>query len=307
MNSGELYIYNVHGEEACFDTIAIRDGEFSYKGNATEMTPFILVFPNAVEQVIFANGGDEITYSASSNDLKNYVVEGNDENELMSRFRKEINGKALNEQCSIARKYIEESPASIVSVYLFDKYFVQSSGADVKDIKEILSILKEANPQNLFLLNMEGKLSVAGNGRVGAQLPDLEIVTRKKDTIDIARLDYDNTLIVYWASWTKEPYEAIDIVRDIRNEYQKDSLLNIISVSADSWIYRWQEYTERDSIGIHNYCDGKSWDSPIIKELGVQQLPFYIIADSTNTIIRRSHDISSLMTELDKILAVKKN
>jgi hypothetical protein len=302
MNSGELYIYNTNGEDACFDTIAIRDGEFSYKGNATDMTPFILVFPNAVEQVIFAKGGDEITYSASSNDLKNYVVEGNDENELMSRFRKEINGKTLSEQYSIARKYIEESPASIVSIFIFDKYFVQVPGTDIKDIEELLSVLKEVNPQNLFLLSVEGKLSVSGKGRVGTQLPNMEIVTRKKDTIDIARLDYDNTLIVYWASWTRDPFETIDAIRDVRDEYQKDSLLNIISVSADSWIYRWQEYIERDSIGIHNYCDGKSWDSPIIKDLGVQQLPFYIIADSTNTIIRRSHDISSMMTDLDKIL-----
>lgn len=302
MNTGELYIYNSVGEETCFDTITIHDGEFSYKGTATVMTPFILVFPNGVEQVIFANGGDEIAYSASSNDLKNYVVEGNDENELMGRFRKEINGKAPKEQRNIAKKYIEESPASVVPIYLFDRYFVQEPNPDIAEIKEVLAKLKQTNPQNLFLLNVEGKLATYDNGPIGSQLPSLEIVTNEKDTVDIAKLDYDNTLIVYWASWIKEPYETIDIIRDIRDKYQSDSLLNIVSVSADTWIYRWQEYIDRDSIGIHNYCDGNSWDSPIIRDLGIKELPFYIIADSTNTIIRRSSEILSLKDELDKVI-----
>ena len=89
MQAGELYVYNLEGRDAKFDTLTIQEGRFLYKGQVTTTTPFILLFPNGVEQVIFVSPGADLAYEATANDLKNYVVNGTDENKLMNKFRRE--------------------------------------------------------------------------------------------------------------------------------------------------------------------------------------------------------------------------
>ena len=89
MQAGELYIYNLSDDHARLDTLTIQEGKFLYRGEADEVTPYMLVFPNGMEQVIFAGPGHDLTYEATANDLKNYVVNGSDENTLMNQFRQE--------------------------------------------------------------------------------------------------------------------------------------------------------------------------------------------------------------------------
>ena len=61
MKGGELYIYNLTDEYARLDTINVADGQFEYSGETTkDVVPYMLVFPNAVEQVIFVAAGQEI-------------------------------------------------------------------------------------------------------------------------------------------------------------------------------------------------------------------------------------------------------
>ena len=87
MQAGELYIYNQNGDHARLDTLTVQEGRFRYKGETDEVTPYILVFPNGVEQVIFAGPNEDLEYEATANDLRNYVVNGNEENKLMNKFR----------------------------------------------------------------------------------------------------------------------------------------------------------------------------------------------------------------------------
>ena len=116
LKSGELYIYNLSDRQGKVDTVLIKNGEFKYKGNVSETTPYIIVFPNAMEQVIFVNGGEEITYKAAANDLKNYTAEGNEENKMMNEFRQntaKMNPKQIRNE---AEKTIQAHGESAVSL-----------------------------------------------------------------------------------------------------------------------------------------------------------------------------------------------
>ena len=305
LKESELLIFNTANGHETVDTITVKNGEFAYRGNTNEPTSYYLIFPNGMEQVIFVNGGDKLTYKAKANDLRNYVVEGNEENDEAKAFHKEVNKLSASEARQKASEHIKANPQSAVSLYIFDKYFVQDEDADDKDIASLLAILEEAHPQNLALLAVKGKLTHSGKGIKGTLLPDLRIETKKGDSIDIAKLNTDLTLVFYWASWMQSPYDALDIMREIRKEYS-DSLLSLISVSADTKKYRWQEYSRPDSVGIYNHCDQKAWLSPMFRELDVHRLPAYIIADSAHKIISRGHDTSTLKSELKRLTKAKK-
>ncbi len=303
LKEGELYIYNQTNGEERFDTIRVREGEFIYRGNTKKMAQYTLVFPNAVEQAIFIDGGDDLTYEASAKDLRNYKVSGNKENELMNKFREETNKKNASQTRDIALTYINNNATSPVAIYLFDRYFVQDPEVKADELTTMLEQLKTANPQNLFLLNIEGKLTNANKGNIGSVLPDLLLPTKKKDTLDIATIKSDYTLIVCWASWCENAYELASNIRKVRKAYKNEDSLCIISASADTEIFRWQDYTRQDSVGIHNYCEGKAWDSPIIKELNITHLPAYIIADKDRKIIVRKedNDLKDMLTEITKL------
>ena len=126
MQAGELYIYNLNGDLARLDTINIQEGKFRYRGETDQVTPYILLFPNGVEQVIFAGPGEDLEYEATANDLKNYVVNGSEENELMNKFREETYTMNPSLMTNTARTYIKDHPASPVAIYLFNQYFVQN-------------------------------------------------------------------------------------------------------------------------------------------------------------------------------------
>lgn len=299
LKESELLIYNTAGGHETVDTVAVKNSEFTYRGSTDELTSYYLVFPNGMEQVIFVNGGDELAYSAKANDLRNYVVEGNEENEEVAAFHKEVNKLGASEVRRKAAEYIKAKPQSVVSLYIFDRYFVQDEDASEKELSEILTVLEESNPQNMSLLAVRGKLAHSGKGAIGSLLPDMRIETKTGDSLDIAKLDAPHTLILYWASWMQSPYDALDLMREVREEYN-DSALGLISVSADTKKYRWQEYSRQDSVGIYNHCDQQAWNSPMLRELGVRRLPAYIIADSAHNIVARSYDLESLKPELKK-------
>ncbi len=306
LKDGELYIYNQATGSECFDTIRVRDGKFVYQGNVKKMTEYTLVFPNAVEQVIYINGGDALFYEASSKDLRNYKVSGNEENELMNRFRQDTNKKNESQVRAIASKYITNESQSPVAIHLFYRYFVQDENVSDEEVRTLFEQLKKNNPQNLFLLNIEGILANVDKGKIGSLLPDLDIPTKKKDTVNLAQIKSDYTLIVYWATWCEDSYDITDRIREVRKTYKSTDSLCVISASADTEIYRWQDYTRADSVGIHNYCEGKAWNSPIISELNITSLPAYIIADKNHKILIKKEDdqLKDMLSEIRRLFFV---
>lgn len=301
LKESELLIYNHDSGHETIDTVSVKDGEFAYGGSTKELTTFYLVFPNGMEQVIFVNGGDKLTYKAKSTDLRNYSVEGNEENEEVRAFHQEINTLAGGAARQRAAQHIKENPQSAVSRYIFNRFFVQDEKADSSTTAEVLSVLETAHPQDLSLLAVKTKLAQQGRGAQGMVLPDLKVETKKGDSINIGKMAEPHTLFFYWASWMQSPYDALDLMREIREDYP-DSTLGIVSVSADTKKYRWQEYSRQDSVGIYNCCDLKCWDSPLLRSLGVHRLPAYIIADSEHKIVSRSYDTSTLKAEIKRLV-----
>lgn len=305
LKESELLMYNVSAGHESVDTVKVKNGEFMYRGSTDEPTAYYLVFPNGMEQVIFVDGGDELSYSAKANDLRNYMVEGSKDNEAAYEFHKTVNKLGATEARKNAAQYIKENPQSIVALYAFDRFFVQDGSASAEEVAELLAVLEPHHSQNLHLIAVGGKLSLTGKGEIGSALPDLVVETKKKDSINIAKLKEDYTLVFCWASWQQSPYESLDLMREVREAYGADTLA-IVSVSADTKMYRWQEYSRQDSVGIYNCCDLKVWDSPLLKELGVHHIPAYILADSAHRIVSRSYDVSTLKAELKRLIKTKK-
>ncbi len=302
MKSGNLYIYNKAEGTARFDTIAIKDGEFVYGGTAQETTPYILVFPNGVEQVIFVNGGEELHYEAAANDLKNYVVDGNDANKLMNQFRKETLKSSYKETQAIASRYIQKNPSSPVGIYLFKRYFIQDETITDKTTADILDTLKAYQPKNRNVMEIESGIKYLKRSTKGNTLPNLQLKTKQEKEISMRQTDTDWTLLVFWSTWMENCYEFKESLHREQDRYKDTDNLTIIAISLDTEIYKWENAIKNDTIGIAHCCDGRAWESSAVKQLGIGTLPCYILANRKHKIVAKGTTTSQLTKDLEKYI-----
>ena len=144
---GELYVYGMNGTHK-LDTIGVSRGEFVYQASITEPTTLIVVFPNFSELPVFAEPGVTVKMKGDASHLKETEIKGSDTNKAMTDFRLRISSLTPPEILAEATKFINEQPSSPISVYLLNKYFIQTSGPDYAKAQQLAKTILGAQPDN---------------------------------------------------------------------------------------------------------------------------------------------------------------
>lgn len=302
MQAGELYIYNLNGDLARLDTINIQEGKFRYRGETDEVTPYILLFPNGVEQVIFAGPGEDLEYEATANDLKNYVVNGSDENLLMNKFREETYTMNPSLMTNTARTYIKDHPASPVAIYLFDHYFVQNEEVSSDELSELLKVLRTKHPHHHQLLDIESKLKAEATRQIGKTLPDVTLINKDKKSVKLWSSSKDYTLIAFWATWMPNGTDFLWKLKNGLGDERDNGRLRLVAISLDVERYRWEDAIRSDSTATYllHCCDGLGFESKAIKTFGINTVPYYILTDKTHKVLDCGDDVNQLGDILKK-------
>ena len=302
MEAGEIYIYNLSVDDARFDTLRLEAGKFYYGGNVEEVTPYLIVFPNALEQVVFIGPGEEITYEAVSNDLNKYRVNGMKENNLMSEFREEIHNKSYSSIQAAARKYLTDNQESVVALYLFDRYFVQNSQTTYKELEDILSVLRPSHEDDTYFMLLEGKVKRMKTLNQGDDFPNIKMRGRGSITGNVWPSNSAYTLFVCWASWVPSSYELLAKVRLLERNTPK-SQLRIIAYSVDNEFGRWENMVKYDSINsIEHYNDTRAFNAPVIEQIGIARIPTYYLLKNDHKILAKGSDLTQMSTDIDKYI-----
>jgi len=302
MQAGELYIYNLNSDLARLDTINIQEGKFRYRGETDAVTPYILLFPNGVEQVIFAGPGEDLEYEATANDLKNYVVNGSDENLLMNKFRQETYTMNPSLMTNTARTYIKDNPASPVAIYLFNNYFVQNEEVSSAELGELLKVLRSKHPHHHQLLDIESKLKAAATRQIGKTLPDVTLTNKEKKNVKLWQSSKDYTLIAFWATWMSNGTDFLWKIKNSLNDYRDNGRLRLVAISLDMERYRWEDIIRPDTTATHilHCCDGLGFESKAIKTLGITTVPYYILTDKNHKVLDCGDDVNQMSDILKK-------
>ena len=296
MQAGELYIYNLNGDHARLDTINVQEGKFRYRGETDEVTPYMLVFPNGVEQVIFAGPGDDLEYEATANDLKNYVVSGSEENELMNHFREETYTMNPSLMTNTARTYIKDNPVSPVAIYLFDQYFAQNEEVSNAELQELLKVLRPKHPHHHALLDIESKIINADKRQVGKKLPDVTLTRRDRKTTKLWKSAKDYNIIAFWATWMPNGSDFIWQLKNTLRDELDEGKVRVVAVSLDVEPYRWEDVIRPDSTisNLEHYCDGLGFESQAVKTLSIDAVPFCILTDKNHKVLDCGSDVNKL-------------
>ena len=173
-----------------------------------------------------------------------------------------------------------------MSRYLFTTFFLCDSTTTPEEATELYDSLSRARPDDLALSKLSQHVRALGLMRVGQPLPDFSLTLTPghggngDEERTIGRSDYEGKLllIAFWAGWKSGSQSALYRSRRFRREMKgKGKEVNLLSYSLDVDTKRLTSIEKRDTIDYPSYCDFRSFSSPLVREWGIRNLPFYVL------------------------------
>ena len=282
MNQGELYVYSPDGGIDGLDTIKIEAGRFAYEIPCSKPATLVIIFPNYSVQPIFAESGGSVEVKADASHLKEMEVKGTDDNELMTKFRKQIANSSPPDELKYAIQFIKDHPESTVSVYLLNRYLIQTETPDYKQAANLLKILLKKQPGNVTLGRLQRQISGLGTLKVGDKLPNFTAKDVNGKLINNATLANQTIIISTWAAWS---YESLDFQRAL-NDAVKAGKIAALGISVDANPKDVRQALKNDDITFPNVCDGKMLSTPLLKTFGLTTVPDNIVVRNGKIIER---------------------
>ena len=298
-NQGELYVYSMNGSPR-LDTISVSRGEFVYQASITEPTTLVIVFPNYSELPVFAEPGVTVKMDGDASHLKETEVKGTDTNKQMTEFRLRTNNELPPKVVREAKKFINEQPASPISIYLLNKYFIQTSEPDYPKILELLNTIQKASPDSKQIEAISKQIEALKDLRKGNRLPSFSAIGMNGESVLSSDLNAKVNVITLWASWNYESVNIQNLLGRLQRKYAGS--LKVLSISIDGSIQDCRNVIERDSVKWSTVCDGKMWDTPVLQKIGMSYLPDNIVVDGHGVIIGRTLTYQEMNRKIEELM-----
>src|SRR5574344_187424 len=300
LNQGEFYVYSPDGGIEGMDTIKVQSGEFTYEVPLDKPATFLLVFPNFSEQPVFAEPGVTAEMKGDASHLKEIEVSGSDDNELMTKFTKNILRLSPPEITNAVAEFIKSNPASRVGNYLISRYFLQNASPDYAQANQLIDLMIKNQPGNGSLIQMKTRIKTVGNGGVNATLPRFSATTITGGRVTDNDLHGKYAVINVWSSWNYDSQNNQRQLLQLKKKYS--ARLALMSISLDFTSKICKESMDRDSIKWNTVCDGMVWDGPLLKTLGIGTVPDNILVGPNGKMIARGLDADALKNRLESLL-----
>ena len=262
-NQGELYLYTIQkGGKGYLDTIRVMNGRFNYETPIDTPVTYSLVFPNFSEIPVFAESGVTVEVDGDASHLKEVDVSGSDNNEQMTLFRLAANELTPPEVVKSAKTFISDNPGSPVSIYLAEKYLPADT-----------------------IVKLPAFSDIDTNGR----------------RVSNATMNGDVNVIYTWATWN---YESQNLQRQLKKQKKTyGSRLALLAVCLDARPKPEAErILERDSISWSNVCSGQLWDTRVLRQTGIADIPGNIVTDRSGNILGRNLSAQQLQEKIESRL-----
>ena len=273
MNSGELYLYSPDGGIDGMDTIKIEAGRFAYEIPCATPSTLVMIFPNFSTQPIFAEEGEAVEVKADASHLKEMEVSGTDNNELMTKFRKQIATASPPDILKYAVQFVNDHPESIVSTYLVRKYLIETETPDYKQALKLINLMLKEQPKNVTLVGMKQLLLTHGNARMGTTLPRFKTKDVNGKVITNADLKGKTVFINTWASWS---FESMELQRAI-NDAVKEGKAVALGICVDPDAKVCKQLLKSNDIQFANVCDGNMLETKLLKTFNLSTIPDNIV------------------------------
>lgn len=276
LDQGEFYIYSLSGGTITgLDTIKVESGRFAYEVECNKPDILVMVFPNFSEQPVFAEPGASVEMKADASHLKTMQVTGTDDNKLMNKFREAVAEYSPPQTVKFAEQFIKDHPESNVSVYLLRKYFLLAQQPDYKKVGQLLQIIQQKQPKNNEVAHLNHLTKSLQDMSKDHKLPSFKVYDINGKPVSSSMFKKGIGVITVWASWN---YDSRDLQRQLKNfNNSSRGLVKFMSICVDPSRKKCREALQMDSVPWPTICDEEMINSPLLRKLGLFNIPDNII------------------------------
>lgn len=304
INQGEFWVYSTDGGIAGFDTIAVRNGRFSYEIELRSPSTLVVVFPNYSEQPVFAEPGENVHIKGDATHLKEMIIEGTVDNEYMTELRMELNETAPPDIPKVVSAYIREHLESPTSLYLLNRYFLLTRTPDYQQALKLVDLMLKERPDNGELIELQKQLKALQGGALKSKLPAFTATDVKGGKVTEKALKAKLNVVSVWASWSYSSTDQQRRLKTLKDKY--GDKLGIVSICIDGRPADCKQRVQRDSLKWSTVCDGRMWNTPLLAKFGLADVPANLIIDEKGVVIERNLQPQKLEERVNDLMLKNK-
>lgn len=280
LGNDTLYIYGADKFYDRMDTLFAKDGKFSATLSPDTLVAAWLLFGHDTPYPLFMNKGEKIRITGSADDPSTLEISGNSANEELTAFLKEVNGlgtpspKVMEEK---AAQFIHSHPASLASIYLLDRYFIQKANPDYRQIKEFTDRMTGELKDRPFIDDLLNRMEEEEKAATGKTVPYFSLPNAQGEKKTRSDFKDKYVLMHFWASWDTVSRAGNALYRRIYKKSGKNKAFALLGVSLDLDKGKWQQAVKTDSLEWEQVCDFSGWNTDIAKQLAVRHLPHNVL------------------------------
>lgn len=266
------------------DTIICQKGKFEYSFTPDTLNVFKLLFNKEESLPIFADKGQAVEIKGTTT---NFEIEGEGENKLMNDIFSLLRSTSEEKTMDIVDSLIQANKYSFTNLYLLDKYYTNDEYADFEHINKLIESQSGIIKDSPYIMDLQSRIAHLNGKQKNLSITNLNGLDRKGEKIKWPTSRENYILVDFWASWHPKSVAAQDSLVCVLKELKKEKFL-VYSVSLDMDKDAWLKASERDTTQWYQVCDFKGWNNNILKNQGVQELPFNILLDKNKRIIAKN-------------------
>ncbi|RLD81639.1 MAG: hypothetical protein DRJ15_03825 [Bacteroidetes bacterium] len=135
---------------------------------------------------------------------------------------------------------------------------------------------------------------------VGNIAPDIAIKDPQGNTFDLASIDSDLTVVLFWASWCPH---CNQMMPGLKEAYEDNSLpdFEILAISIDTSATDYSQALALHASPWINYSEFKGWDSQAAIDFSIYATPTMFLLDGNRKILARPVTVRDLRYELQTL------
>lgn len=230
-----------------------------------------------------------------------YFAKAGEGGTLSAESEKELEEK--NHECflklgELILDYVKEHPNDLF-IPVFIKQQMSEYGYEWgKKGYELLSPEMQVSQPGRML---KEKLDNLSRTEVGAMFPVVTVQNAEGEMVDLKLGDGKVYVIDFWASWCG-PCRAM--MQELKEMYKtcRGKPIDFISISLDNTKKAWLPAHEEEQIPWGSYWIEENFNSSIVKQLGIEAIPFIVVVDQDGKIAGKNLRDEKLTGKINELL-----
>lgn len=274
------------GDGARVDTVRVKRGKFSYDRAIAHPTILTLLYPNYSTTTLVVEPGGTARVKGDANRLREIEVTGNDDNRLLTEFRRHTLGKAASEVEREAATFVRSHAATMAAQVIFREVFASAEVVKDNPTASLLEALRKAQPKDSILKAWEARLKPLFATAVGQPLPAFTATDLKGKKVSSADYAGRPLLITFGAQWDPTFYTIKRYLRTL-DEAVPDGRLSYLFVSCDVKRDGLDRAMQYEPLPGRILYDGEGLATPLVTTLGMRRLGGMLLVGRDGRIIAR--------------------